>query len=182
MHVLDHLTEEHRKAEKLLEQLAKSDAGPERNRLLDELDDALRTHMAVEELFLYPVACEVLDEDDVREANNEHSLARDGLQQMRELADEPGFGAAVEMVTAGIGHHVHEEESELFPELRERAGDRLEDMDPEELEARARRSGGDAADGPTRDELYARAKAADIPGRSQMSKQELAEALRGSSS
>ena len=37
---------------------------------------------------------------------------------MAELVDEGGYGAAVAMVTAGIKHHVKEEESELFPKLK----------------------------------------------------------------
>ena len=34
------------------------------------------------------------------------------------LVDEPGFGAEVAMLTAGIKHHVKEEETEVFPELK----------------------------------------------------------------
>ena len=37
---------------------------------------------------------------------------------MNDLVDEPGFGAAVAMVTAGIKHHVKEEEHEMFPDLK----------------------------------------------------------------
>jgi len=176
MHVLDHLTEEHRKAEQMLAQLAGSDAGAERDRVIGELEEALSVHMAVEEMFVYPVALEVLDAEDVREANNEHDLAREGLAKLRELAAEPGFGAAVDMLTAGIGHHVHEEESDLFPKLRTRAADELAGLEPEALEQEARRAG--AGSEPTKEELYAQAQEVDLPGRSQMTKRELAEALR----
>jgi hemerythrin-like domain-containing protein len=48
----------------------------------------------------------------------EHRLAREGLAELRRLVDEPGFGAAVAMLTAGIKHHVKEEEQEVFPELK----------------------------------------------------------------
>jgi hypothetical protein len=161
VHVLDHLTHEHREAERMLAQLSSTEAGPE------------------EEMFVYPIALDVLDADDkeeVTEANNEHGLARDGLAQLHEFADEPGFGAVVDMLTAGIAHHVREEETELFPDLRSRAEDRLGVLDPQRCEQEVRLSG--VGEGPTRDELYEQAQKADIPGRSQMSKQELAEALR----
>jgi len=52
------------------------------------------------------------------EAEIEHSLARDGIAKMNDLVDEDGFGAAVAMVTAGIKHHVKEEETQVFPQLK----------------------------------------------------------------
>jgi hemerythrin-like domain-containing protein len=40
------------------------------------------------------------------------------LASVEKLVDEPGFGAAVAMLTAGIKHHVKEEETEVFPKLK----------------------------------------------------------------
>jgi iron-sulfur cluster repair protein YtfE (RIC family) len=171
MDILEHLTKEHREAERLLGALGESDPGPERDALLEELTDALTTHMAVEEQFLYPVVQQAMGDDTDEEARNEHDLARDGLRTLAGLASEPGFGAAVDMLKGGIEHHVHEEEHEIFPKLRDQAADQLSDLDPEQLQARVR------SDDLTRDELYQQAKEAGIPGRSDMTKQELADAL-----
>jgi len=179
MDVLEHLTEEHRKVERLLDSLAKSDEGPGREQTLDELESSLATHMAVEERFLYPIVLEVVGEEDEEGAENEHGLARDGLQKMRELVDQPGFGAAVEMVKAGIGHHVEEEEHEIFPKLRSDAADRVAALgEPDQLEAEV--TNGGSGDGPTKRELYEQAKDAGIEGRSDMTKDELAKALHKS--
>jgi hemerythrin superfamily protein len=175
MDVLDHLTEEHRKVEKLLDTLASSEEGAAREEALSELESSLGTHMAVEERFLYPIVKDVVGEEDEEGAENEHGLARDGLKKMRNLVDQPGFGAAVEMVKAGIGHHVEEEEHEIFPKLRSDAADRVAALgEPEELEAKV--SGNDG-DEPTKAALYEQAKDAGIEGRSDMSKAELADAL-----
>jgi hemerythrin superfamily protein len=176
MDILEHLTEEHREAEQLMHQLLESEPGDKRNRLIEELDEALGTHMLVEERYLYPIVAEMIGDDTEDEAEIEHGLAREGLAKLQELAAEPGFAAAVEMLQAGIGHHVHEEESEIFPQLRERAGAQLAELEPDQLEARVK------ADEKTRDELYEAAKQADVDGRSNMSKAELAEAVEQRSS
>jgi len=174
MDILEHLMEEHRKAESLMQRLADSEEGPERDATLDELEEALRIHMTVEEQYIYPLVNSALDEEKAEEAEVEHALARDGLSNLRELRAAPGFGAAVAMLQGGIGHHVEEEEQEIFPQLREAVGDRLAELDPTELEEKAKSS---QTIDLTRDELYEKAKEADIPGRAQMTKDELAEAL-----
>ncbi|MET0920507.1 MAG: hemerythrin domain-containing protein, partial [Acidimicrobiia bacterium] len=112
------LKKDHREAEALLKTLAASKPGARRKATLKKLDAALRLHMKIEEVDLYPTVAKLLGKEDVTEANIEHDLARDGLDKMHELVDKPGFGAAVAMVTAGIKHHVKEEETEMFPDLK----------------------------------------------------------------
>jgi hemerythrin-like domain-containing protein len=171
MDILEHLTKEHREAEKLMKQLSDSAPGAKRERVLDELVDALNVHMLVEEQYLYPIVDRVLGHKTEQEAETEHSLALHGLVTLQDLIKEPGFGAAVDMLQAGVGHHVKEEENEIFPKLRRKAGDQIKALDPEELEARVR------SEEQTRQELYERARAANISGRSKMSKHELVNAL-----
>ena len=45
---------------------------------------------------------------------------REMLADVNRLVDETGYGAAVECSTAGIRHHVKEEEKEVFPELKQK--------------------------------------------------------------
>ena len=80
------------------------------------------------------------------------------MAKLHELVGQPGFGAAVAMLKAGIAHHVEEEETEVFPKLREALGY-------------------PAADATKRD-LYKQAQAAGIEGRSTMTKDELADAVQ----
>ena len=180
MHVLDHLTQEHRKAEDLMDRLSRSEPGAERDGLLQELHDSLGTHMAVEERFIYPLISDDIDEEAAADATDEHELSRRALADLVARADEGAFVDALEMLRKGIDHHVDEEESELFPKLRERAADELADMDPEDLEAKVERSP-DTID-LTRDELYEKAKEQDVAGRSSMTKEELAHAVGEESS
>ena len=85
---------------------------------MDKLTAALELHMEIEERDVYPLVEEYVGDEEAEEATVEHGLARTGLRQLKELVDEPGFGAVVSMLTAGIKHHVKEEEQEVLPELK----------------------------------------------------------------
>ncbi len=86
---------------------------------MQKLTAALELHMEIEERVIYPVVQRVVGKEEAEEAGVEHGLAREGLSDLQRLVDEPGFGAAVAMLTAGIRHHVKEEEQEVFPELKQ---------------------------------------------------------------
>jgi hemerythrin-like domain-containing protein len=102
----------------MLKALANGKPSATRRRTTAKLVAALTLHMAIEEELLYPLVAKRVDKEDALEASIEHGLARDGLAKMAELVDEPGYGAAVAMVTAGIKHHVKEEETDVFPKLK----------------------------------------------------------------
>jgi len=113
------LKQDHREASAMLRDLAESKPGATRRKTTEKLSQALALHMEIEESLIYPLVAERVGEEEEQEAETEHSLAREGLAKMNELVDEGGFGAAVAMVTAGIKHHVKEEETEIFPQLKQ---------------------------------------------------------------
>jgi iron-sulfur cluster repair protein YtfE (RIC family) len=112
------LKEDHREVETLLKTLASSKPGARRRSTVAKVDQKLALHMRIEERLVYPLIPSVLGDEAAEEANVEHGLARNGLAELKRLQDEPGFGAAVDMLTAGIKHHVKEEEHEVFPKLK----------------------------------------------------------------
>ena len=112
------LKKDHREAEAMLKTLASSRPGARRRATVEKLVAALQLHMQIEESDVYPLVAEVVDEESAQEAEIEHQLARDALSQLQNLVDAPGFGAVVAMLTAGIKHHVKEEEQEIFPQLK----------------------------------------------------------------
>ena len=112
------LKRDHREAAQMLKTLESSKPGARRRQTVDKLTQALELHMQIEERDIYPVVQRVVGEEEAEEAGVEHRLAREGLAELNRLVDEPGFGAAVAMLTAGIKHHVKEEEQEVFPELK----------------------------------------------------------------
>jgi iron-sulfur cluster repair protein YtfE (RIC family) len=172
---------DHREVEQLLELLAESAEGPDREKVVRQLDEALSVHMQFEERHLYPLLCEAVDDEAAQEAAIEHALARDGLTKLGQLVSAPGFGAAVEMLKGGINHHVQEEEGELFPVLREH----LDGQQRETLASRLfdeKRAAGLPVidiDHATKNDLLELARTAGIEGRSRMTKNELVDALAG---
>ncbi len=136
MDVLDHLMQEHRNVERMLAELAASEVGPDREETLAELSDALDFHMEVEERDVYPLVEEHLGEQKADQAEGEHDLARTALTDAADEVNGDGFIAAIETLTAAIGRHVQEEESEIFPQLRAKAADDVAALgDPDQLEA-----------------------------------------------
>lgn len=113
------LKADHREVEKLLDKLAESEEGSEREEMVAELVMKLSAHMEAEESLVYPPVRDAVGEEDAEEAEIEHGLAREGLEKVQQMVEMPGFGAAVEMLKGGISHHVEEEETELLPELKE---------------------------------------------------------------
>jgi hemerythrin-like domain-containing protein len=112
------LKRDHREVAQMLKTLEASKPGARRRQTVDKLTRELELHMDIEERDIYPVVQRVVGEEEAEEAGVEHRLAREGLAELNRLVDEPGFGAAVAMLTAGIRHHVKEEEQEVFPELK----------------------------------------------------------------
>ena len=112
------LKRDHRDLKRMLKELSDTEATRERQRLLKEIEANLTLHMEIEEQSLYPVLQRKLGKEKRQEADVEHDLAREGLAKAKDMVSVPGFGAVVEMLTAGIQHHVDEEEKELLPKLK----------------------------------------------------------------
>jgi hemerythrin superfamily protein len=175
------LEADHRQVEALFGQIERAE-GAERQSLVDELATSLRAHMELEEAVVYPKLGPITGQEEVQEAQTEHSIARKGLDQLMQLSpDEPGVGAALDALKGGIEHHVHDEEDEVFPKLRKDGADTLAAMATPFMTKRFELGmpmDADAlAEASTKDELAEEARAAGLEGTSSMSKAELASAL-----
>jgi hemerythrin superfamily protein len=138
------LKADHREMETLLKTLADSkQPGVRRRNTVEKVERKLALHMRIEERLIYPLIPSVLGEEAAEEANIEHGLARNGLAELKRLQDAPGFGASVDMLTAGIKHHVKEEEQEVFPKLKANLDrTQLAELGEAVLKERSGRSGG----------------------------------------
>ena len=169
---------DHRHVEALFEQLAESEEGPERERLVGDLEESLTEHMAFEEGAVYPLVVEKIDAESAQEAETEHRLARDGLAKVRELVAQPGFGAAVESLKGDITHHVEEEEGEMFPKLRsDTDADVQQRLATDFITAKRAASLPVVPPEATKEQLVDMARDLDIDGRSTMNRDQLIEAV-----
>ena len=129
--VIAMLEQDHREVEALFEKI-KNTNGAARAQLVSRLAADLRLHMKVEESIVYPAIAKQVDDGDdmIEEAKTEHEGARKVLGDVEKLSpNEPGFDGALEMLEAGISHHVEEEEDEVFPKFRETvSADELNDL------------------------------------------------------
>jgi hemerythrin-like domain-containing protein len=135
------LKQDHRNVEALFKQFEETGSGPEKARLAAKICLELRVHTQIEEELLYPPAHEAAEPDLVDEAIVEHASAKDLIKQIEGM--KPGdelYDAKLKVLSEYIKHHVKEEETELFPQLRDSTldlaelGDRLKARKTELLE------------------------------------------------
>jgi hypothetical protein len=121
----------------------------------------------------------------VRHGKEEHQQAEQLVERLR--STDPGgedFDSLVDQLTEAVSHHVETEETQVLPALRDAVSqERLRELGADFSQRRNEvlqqlESGGAATEGLSREELYRKAQEADVPGRSQMTKDELAQALR----
>ena len=153
--------------------------------LQEKIFRELEVHTTIEEEVFYPEAQQVGSEAEelVKEGIEEHHVVKVLMDEIEDLMpDDDAFAAKMTVLIENVEHHAEEEEEELFPKLRKVFGDeRLEAMGKKLQEAKVRHGMPPVAvEGLkelTREELYEMAQKQDIPGRADMTKEELAEAL-----
>ncbi len=131
------LMRQHRAVEDLFDEYEDAEDDAEKGELTQKICLMLAVHAKIEEELLYPAAREAIEEPDlVDEAAVEHATAKDLIAQIETMhVGDALYDAKVKVLSEYIAHHVEEEESELFPQLKRTDVD-LAAMG-EQLEARA---------------------------------------------
>jgi hemerythrin superfamily protein len=121
---LDILEADHRAVEQLFDAYSRAESNDleRKTTLVQRACELLTIHSMVEEELLYPAARDALGKGhriDVDEAFVEHFLVKTLIEKFATLkAGEDGFDATFRVLKENVTHHVEEEESELFPEIR----------------------------------------------------------------
>jgi len=133
MDILDKLKQEHEEATELLETIATSESGSERKSALKKLKPALIKHLRAEGKVVYNALAATKDKEtkqDAAEGHLEHDIAERTLLQLLKIqnAMSPEFGATAKVLKELVEHHVKEEESQIWSEVRENfsADDRMQ--------------------------------------------------------
>ena len=119
------LKEDHRTVERLFEQFEEADDA-ELSAIATRICQLLTVHAQIEEEILYPAAKQALEDESeedvdlVNEAAIEHGTAKDLIAKIEAMTPEhETFKATVTVLSEYIKHHVKEEETELFPILKQ---------------------------------------------------------------
>jgi hemerythrin-like domain-containing protein len=184
------IEQDHREAERMFQQLLGGEAS-DRAAVATQLCTELKVHTEVEEQVAYPAMRKAVPSGDqkIDEGIKEHDEASQLIAKLEQLdVDDPAFESTLLHLQAAVQHHVQEEESEVLPpfrtftseDRRAELGRRWQEQKRATKQAEKASVQGEAmADltDATKQELYDKAKEADIPGRSKMTKDELAQAL-----
>lgn len=176
MNVVDLILQDHRELERLFDELRSQ---PEKRRsLVPVMATLLFAHSRAEEAEVYPAAREAGGSEDVEHSQKEHLVA-DQLAARLGGADPDGseFDDLLGQLIDAVKHHLEEEEEDVLPHMGDRmSADELDRLGRAFLASREEHLGGQQED-ITKGELEQQAQNIDLAGRSEMSKDELADEL-----
>ena len=118
--VFEMLKADHRHVQDLFTKFEDADKRA-RASIADETLTALEVHAALEEELVYPAIAEVIDDEElVKEAREEHHVAKFLIKELRKMdAEDEGFSTKFKVLGELVGHHIEEEEGEMFPQAQE---------------------------------------------------------------
>jgi hypothetical protein len=116
---LDLLQQDHRELEAYFKQY--EEEGSDKAALALKICLTLEVHARIEEEIFYPAARDMIENRElVARAIVEHASAKQLIADIEAMeAGDELHEAKVKVLTEQIRHHVEEEETELFPEIRE---------------------------------------------------------------
>ncbi len=121
------LKDDHRTVEKLFKDFEKTGAKAfkTKEKIVAAIIKELSVHAAIEEQVFYPAARNEATETngEVLEAIEEHHIVKWELSELQGLpAEAEAFDAKMSVLMENVRHHVKEEETDLFPQIRAALG------------------------------------------------------------
>jgi hemerythrin superfamily protein len=115
------LEADHREVDGYFDAFETASSATEKKALADKICLALKVHAQIEEELFYPSARDKTGDGDlIDEAVVEHTGAKTLIAQIEAMRPgQPLYDAKVKVLGEQVRHHVEEEETELFPEVRQ---------------------------------------------------------------
>lgn len=171
------LENDHRKVEGLFERYESGE-----RKVLDQICEELTVHTAIEEKVLYPALADVPEGDTMHHvAETEHDEVKEAVDRLRTTGPATEeIDHLVQTIVRSVTQHVEDEERRVLPAMRAALGEeRMAALGEKLLVAKRQELASLGALGTlTKDELYKMAQVAELPGRSDMTKDQLVDALR----
>jgi hemerythrin superfamily protein len=136
------LEEDHAKVKQLFGQVERSgtmaaegsqtsgmqDRGGQMHHLFQQIARELETHTRIEEEIFYPAA-RAVDQNMIDDAIQEHDQVDELISRIRGMqSTDTQFTSLMQELMQSVRHHVQEEETELFPRVRQAMGGQLGDL------------------------------------------------------
>jgi len=133
MDAIELLKADHDEVRSLFEQFRAAQEAEDADRMREvqqQIFAELETHTRIEEDIFYPAVREADEEElgeDVDEGIQEHHVVKVLMREIESVSGEDTYVAKMKVLMENVEHHAEEEETEMFPEVREK-------MDPARLE------------------------------------------------
>ena len=141
MDAIQLLKADHDEVRSLFEQFRQAHEAEDSARMKElqkQIFSELETHTRIEEDIFYPAVRDADEEElgeTVDEGVQEHHVVKVLMREIEEVSGEDTFVAKMKVLMENVEHHAEEEETDMFPDVREKMDQaRLEELGAE-LEA-----------------------------------------------
>jgi len=123
--VIEVLEHDHREVEQMFGELeslrgaSTDEAKSRRKEVTDQVTIELVRHSVAEEVLVYPKVEDKVSAEEAEHARKEHAEAEQTLKRLEKLdPDDSGFDDELATLMGEIRHHIEDEESEMFADMR----------------------------------------------------------------
>ena len=135
------LTNDHDEVRSLFEQFRTANEADDMTRMKElqkQIFSELETHTRIEEDIFYPAVRDTDEEElaeTVDEGVQEHHVVKVLMREIEDVSGDDTFIAKMKVLMENVEHHAEEEETDMFPDLRERMSQQRLDELGTEMEA-----------------------------------------------